>query len=127
MKKLIKIVGIIVIVLGVIYGSYLLFVVPNGFTSEEAAVASFITNMDDNNTCSEHFYSETTDICEFLVLELGSKEVEFTSGVKTSEGMDITLTIDTIEVDFEVTFYEYEPSGLRSFFNSEYYLIETIE
>lgn len=126
-KNRLKRLGIMIIIGGIVFLSYTLFVKPNGFTAEQDVVGSFITNIEDAKACEDHFYHETTSICEVLQTEFEGKDVEFTSGRRVQGGMEIVLTVDEIELDFFVTFYDYEPSRLRAFFNDEYYLIDTIE
>lgn len=126
MKKLLKRVLIIVGIIGILYLAYMFLVMPNGFISQQAVVASFVNNIEETNVCDEHFNTETTTLCETLQTEFEGKAVEFKSGQVNSSGMNITLLVDETEIEFEVTFTPYEPSGLRKFLNDEYYLIDTI-
>jgi len=112
MKKNLKRLGILGLVVGVLYIGYLFFIMPNGFTTQEGVVASFITNIDSSSACEEHFNKETTDLCEVLQENLDGTDVVFKSGRKTSDGMDIVLTIGENDIDFTVTFLEYSPSRL---------------
>jgi hypothetical protein len=126
-KNRLKRFGVFLIVVGVLYGSFMLFVKANGFTTERDVVVSFVANLEDPNVCNDHFVSETESICEVLVTQFEGKEVEFTSGKRTIDGLEVVLTVDDIEVDLLFNFEDYEPSGLRSYLNDEYYLIDTVE
>ena len=127
MKKLLKKVGIIIIVVGVLFGVYTLFVAPNGYTSEEEVVTDFFMNINSPTVCEETWYEDTQAVCEFLVTELGDKEIVITETVDSVDGMLIRLTADSTELEFYATFDEYSPTGLRSIMNDTYYKIIVIE
>lgn len=127
MKKLLKRLGIIAILGGTLYVSYLLFIVPNGFDSKEELLTSYIFNINDSDTCDSHFNSETTSICEVLQTEFEDKDVVFDKVFVTTSGLRADLMVDELPIQLDFTFVTYEPSGLRKYFSNEYYLIDTVE
>jgi hypothetical protein len=126
MKKLAKRLGIVVLVLGVLYLVYLLFIMPNGFTDREDLATSFIENLADDNACEDYFNSETISICETFQTSLEGHTVEVTNTSMVQGVMDVTLLVDDAEVHFDFYFESYAPSGLRGVLTDEYYLIDSI-
>lgn len=125
MKKLGKRLLILVGIIGGLYVFYLLFITPNGFTTEQAVVESYILNLNDES-CSEHFYNDTTEICETFNDIMDGHEVTIDTQRRTSQGYEVTLDVDGTIIPFTFIMYEYTPSGLRSFLNSSYYKIESV-
>lgn len=127
MKKLLKRVLIVVGVIALLYFVYLFFIMPNGFVNEEAVVTSFIENIESSDVCQTHFIEETSSICEAFITSVEEESLVIESMTKTSSGMSVVIKVtDEVDLDFDFTFKTYEPSGLRKFFNGEYYLIETM-
>jgi hypothetical protein len=124
MKKLLKRLGILIAVGVVLYGGYMLFVTPNGYTTEEDVVRAFFTNMNEETVCEDTWYEDTTEVCAFLVEEFGDKEIVIDEVVDSVDGMLIRFSADGTDLEFYATFYTYEPTGLRSITADTYYKIE---
>lgn len=126
MKKLGKRLGIVIIIGVVLYGVYMLFVIPNGYVSEEEALNAFFDGISGETICEDTWNESTLAVCDSLVSQLEGHVIEVIDITKTSTGADIELLVDDVTIEFTATFYEYEPSGLRSFTSDTYYLIESI-
>ena len=127
MKKLAKRLGILLGIVGILFVFYLLLVKPNGFKSEEDVIKSFISNYSSSDACDVHWGSETASVCEVFQDGFSDVTLEFVSGRRVVGGMEITVSSGDDELDLMVTFIDYEPSGLRKYLNSDYYLIDNIE
>lgn len=126
MKKRVKQLGVIIVVLGTLYGAFLVFAKPNGFTSENELILSFAEHINETDVCVEHFNEETMTICNAFIAQIEDHDVVFKEAKKDVYGTELTFTIDDIDISFAVTFSTYEPSGLRARLNDEYYLFDTI-
>jgi len=128
MRKLLRLGIIVVIVAGVLYVGYLVFVNPRGFTNKETLVESFIDNINSSDVCEKHFNEETLSYCEDFVGLFEGNSVVITEIDTNGSNVVFSLMIDdnVNEIEFTASFVSEEVTGLKSFFNKEYLLIDYI-
>lgn len=126
LKKLRNIVIVLAILGGIGYGSFLVFVNPSGFTDKEELINSYFDNIQSESTCDNHFNTETQDFCLNFTDLLDSRTLEITNLAKSGEGYLVTILVDNVSLEFDVTFIEIEVTGVKSFLNSTYYKIDFI-
>lgn len=126
MKKLKKWVIRILIIGGLGYAVFMIFVNPSGFTSEQDVLTSFIANIDSKNACENHFTTETQSACEVFVTTLDGHTVSIDDMSSSALEMEVVLEIDGTTESFVVTFQKVPVTGLKRFLNSDYYYIDMI-
>ena len=127
MKKLGKRLLIVVIIVGVLYGAYMLFVMPAGYTDKDQLATDFFTNINDANACDTYFSSETASYCESFTALFEGETVGVSRTVTSGSTIIATVTVGTNSEEFTVSFITKEVTGMKSFFNKEYYYIDIIE
>ena len=127
MKKFGKILLIIVVIGGVLYGSYMFFLMPKGFVSETEVTQSFLDNIKTTTVCEEHFNPETISLCETFTTGLADSEIIVVSIVKLGDTMHVTLSVGDTSESFVFSFLEIDNSGVNGFLNKTYYKIDLIE
>lgn len=127
MKKKLKIVGIVLAVLVVLYGGYTLFLGPDGFTSEDELVESYITNLSSTDVCVTHFNEETLDVCNVFANTLKSEEVSVVLVDVNGDEAEVTLNINGTNESFTFIFISEEATGVKGFIYSSYYLIDYMD
>ena len=126
MSKLLKIGGIIIAVLAVVYLFFIVFVSPSTENDPETVAAYFFDNIAEDDICTASFNPETVSFCEAFQTSLESET--FTYDLTTSGTRIIaTITIDSNEDTFTMTFIEEDNTGIGGFFHSTNYYIDTIE
>lgn len=126
MNKLFRLIIILVIVSGFLFGFYYLFMRPVGYTSQVDLVNGYLSDLNVEN-CETHFIDETQDVCsEFVSL---FDEVDFSLGdlVATNNLVEVTIIVGDNEDVFIFHIVSLEPGGLRGILTKEYYLIDYIE
>ncbi|KFZ26146.1 MAG: hypothetical protein KQ78_01642 [Candidatus Izimaplasma bacterium HR2] len=126
LNKLKKLLILIVVISGVGYGGFLVFVTPAGFTDKEVLINSYFTNIQSEEVCTDHFNSETTDFCLNFQTLLDDKTLEIASLTKNGENYIVIVTVDDVDIEFDVSFIEIEVTGVKSFLNNIYYKIDII-
>ena len=117
---------VVIIIAGIGYGVYYVFMIPGGFTDKEELVSSYFDNIQSESLCVDHFNTETEDFCTNFQAVIEDKTLEITDLTKSGDNYLVTITVDTEEMEFEVSFIEIEVTGLKSFMNSTYYYIDII-
>ncbi len=126
LNKLKKLLIMIVVISGVGYGGFIVFVTPAGFTDKEELINSYFDNIESDDLCDDHFNSETNDFCISFTNLLDSREIEVIDLTKNGDDYIVTISIDGTEGEFDITFVEIEVTGLKSFLNKIYYKIDLI-
>ena len=124
MKKIGKIFLIIVIVGAVLYGAFMVFVNPGGFVDKSTLTNSYIDNLTKTGVCADHFNEETQAHCDSMTDLLKGHTVVVVSAIVSGENINLTITVDSAEMSFVVSFVEVEVTGLKSTFNKTYFLID---
>jgi hypothetical protein len=127
MKKLGKRLLIVLIIVAVLYGGYMIFINPSGYTDKEKLATDFFENIDNANACTTYFAEETTDYCESFVALFDGETITVEDTRSTSSGVTVTISIDGNEDDFLVTFIAEVVTVIKVFFNSRYYYIDVIQ
>ena len=89
-------------------------------------INSYFTNIESETVCGEHFNSETEDFCLNFTNLIDEKTLEVTNLTKNGEDYTITVSVDDVDIEFDVTFVEIEVTGVKSFLNKTYYEIDLI-
>ena len=126
LKKLRKLLIIFVVLGGLGYIAFLVFVNPSGFTDKEELVNSYFDNIQSSDVCDEHFNPETVDFCTSFKTLLDGRTLEITDLSKNGDQYELTILIDSVETEFIVSFIEIPVTGLKSFMNGTYYKIDFI-
>ena len=124
--KLRNLLFIVIIIAGVGYAAYYVFMVPGGFTDKEELVNSYFENIQSDTLCEDHFNTETEDYCLSFQLLIEDKTIEVTTLTKSGDNYLVTVLVANEEMQFDVSFIEIEVTGLKSFMNSTYYSIDII-
>lgn len=127
MKKFGKFVLIILIIGAVLYGSFMIFVNPSGYTNTEDLTRDFFTNIHSNSACSTYFNPETEEFCDTFTALFDGETIVIDSLSRTNRSVSVTISVDGNSDSFEVTFVEIPVTGIKRFFNSSYYKIDIIE
>ena len=127
MKKKLKIIGIALGVLAVLYGGYIVFLGPDGFTSEDELVESYITNLSSTDVCLTHFNEETQDVCNVFASSLKTEEVSVVSVSVSGDEAEVTLNVNGNNESFTFIFISEEATGIKGFLYSSYYLIDYMD
>ena len=126
LNKLKKLLIMIVVISGVGYGGFLVFVTPAGFTDKELLINSYFTNIQSEEVCTDHFNAETTDFCLNFQTLVDNKTLEITSLIQNQDDYRVIILIGGVETEFDITFIEIEVTGVKSFVNKTYYKIDII-
>lgn len=127
MKKVGKWVLIFVIIVGVLYGAFMLFINPSGYTNREDLARDFFTDIHSAQACSKYFSVETADYCEtFTDLFIG-ETLTVDSVSSTVNKVTVTISINGNSDSFDVTFVELDVHGVKGFFHNVYYRIDVIQ
>ncbi len=126
LNKLKKLLIYIVVLGGVGYGGFLVLVNPGGFTNKEELINSYFTNIESETVCIEHFNSETEDFCLSYTNLMDNNTLEVKTLTKNGNDYIATVSVDSVDIEFDISFVEIKVTGLKSFFNSTYYLIDVI-
>lgn len=127
MKKLGKRLLIVLIIAGVLYGAYMLFVMPAGYTDRGQLASDFFTNMNDADACETYFGTETRSYCSSFVDLFSGETVTVKRTVNSGNNIIATIAVGSTEEEFVVSFVSEEVTGIKRFFNSSYYYIDIIE
>lgn len=126
LKKLKKLLIIVVVIAGVGYVSFLVFVNPAGFVDKEELINSYFDNIKSDDLCDNHFNPETKDFCISFTNLMDSRVIEVIDLTINGDNYVVTISIDGTEGEFDITFIEIEVTGLKSFLNKTYYKIDLI-
>lgn len=124
MKKFGKRVLIFIGFLGVLYASYMIFMMPAGYVNQTDVVNGYITNLKSTDVCEKHFNEETQDHCASMTNLLKDHVVVVTSIVASGDDMIVSLTVDGVIMQFKVSFVAVPVTGVKSVFNKTYYYID---
>jgi len=116
----------LIIIAGVGYAVYFVFIIPAGFTDKEELINSYFTNIQSESLCEDHFNPETEDFCLNLQILIENRTLVVTTLTKDGDNYLATVSVDGVDNIFEISFIEVEVTGLKSFMNSTYYLIDLI-
>ena len=116
----------IIILAGVGYAVYFVFIIPAGFTDKEELINSYFTNIQSESLCEDHFNSETEDYCLNLQLLIEDRTLEVVTLTIDGDNYLATVSVNGEDIEYEISFIEIEVTGLKSFMNSTYYLIDFI-
>ena len=124
MKKFGKRVLIFVGILGVLYAAYMIFMMPSGYVNKIDVVNGYIANLDNADICEKHFNEETQNHCDSITNLFEGKEVIITNTVVDGDNIILSVTVDGIAMEFEVSFVAVTVTGVKSVFNKIYYYID---
>lgn len=124
MKKFGKRVLIFIGIIGVIYAAYMIFVMPAGYINEADVVNGYITNLNSADVCEKHYNEETQDHCDSMTTLLKDHIVVVTGTSANGDLITLSITVDGVAMEFDVSFVEVEVTGVKSVFNKTYYLID---
>ncbi len=124
MKKFGKRLLIFIGFLGVLYAAYMIFMMPGGYVNKVDAVNGYITNLSAEDVCEKHFNEETQAHCASMTGLLKDHVVVVTSTTVSGDNVTLALTVDGVPMEFDVSFVAVEVTGVKSFFNKTYYLID---
>lgn len=127
LHKLGKLLIIIVIIGGLGYIAFLVFMNPSGFTNKEDLIKGYFNNISSESACEDHFNSETLNFCDNFQNLIETRTIEITDLLQNGDNYKATVLIDDVEIEFIITFIEIEVTGLKSFLNTTYYEIDFIE
>lgn len=118
---------VLLILGGIGYGSWFLFLRPTGFTNQVELTEHFFTFAANDGICEETFDAETMALCESFRPQLAQHSYTIESVRSFGSQVTITLTSDAGDVSFTVTFQETPTTGVRRYLHPVYYTIDTIE
>lgn len=127
MKKGLKVVLILVGISGILYLAYTFLLKPTEMNHPVNLTESFFTNLEDPNSCTDYFNSETISHCtEFKSIitniDYTVSDIRYTNGV-----VIVDLVVGDQSDSFSVSFIRIEETGLRGILNNYSYKIDTIE
>ena len=127
LKKLLRMIIILILISGAVYTFYLTIMMPRGYKDEMLLVDDFIKDIAVESACDDYFNNETKDLCTSFQTSLEGETVTVSEFITVNDGLRVTLTIGENSDTFTFTFVEVEETGLRAFFNSSYYYIDTVQ
>ena len=122
--KLRNLLFVVIIIAGIGYGVYYVFVIPSGFTDKEELLNSYFDNFETESSCENHYNPETEDFCINFQNSNGTRTLEVTDLTKNGDDYVVNVLVGGVETEFNFTFIEVEVTGVKSFMNSTYYLID---
>jgi len=126
MKKLRKRLIIILVLAGVLYGGYMLFINPSGYKDETELTQDFFKDIHSSTACDTYFNPETITYCESFTALFDGQTVVIDTVSTTPAGATVTITVGTTSTTFFVTFVETPVTGIKRFFNKTYITIDLI-
>ena len=127
LKKLLKMIIIFAVITGMVYLFYITIMMPRGYKDTSLLVEDYIANLDSENACAEYFNPETKDVCTTFQASLEGETITISDEVTVDGDLLVTLSVNDNQETFLFTFISVEESGIRAFFNSSYYYIDTIQ
>jgi hypothetical protein len=127
LKKLLRVIIILGLISGAVYTFYLTIMMPRGYKDETLLVDGFIKDIAVESACDDYFNPETKDLCTSFQSNLEGETVTASEFVTVDDEIRVTLAIGENSDTFTFTFVEVEETGLRAFFNSKYYYIDTVQ
>ena len=124
--KLRKIFIILIILAGLGYSVYFIFIIPAGFNDKETLVESYFENIRSSDVCDEHFNSESEVYCLGFTDLMDGKTLVISDLGPNGDNLTLNIVVDDVDMEFTVSFVEIEVSGVKSFMNKTYYLIDII-
>lgn len=126
MKKKLRLIGVVLASLVLLYLIFTVFLGPDGFTKKEDLVRSYISSISDTNVCIEHFNEETTDSCTFFSNALSDEEISIESISITGDEAIVVLSVNENFTTFSFIFISSEVTGVKGMLYTNYYLIDYI-
>lgn len=127
MRKSYLVIIAIVVFLGFSGFFYLNFIRATGFKTQNELIDSFVENIPNNDVCETHFVNATFTSCKTFVDLLVDDTVSVKSSTAVQDEVIVVLTINGNDAEFRFYFDTTLNTGIKSFFNKQYFLIEYIE
>lgn len=128
MSKILKVIGVLVIIGILGYGFMIFFVSPDYDNDKIELTNSFLSKINETDVCETHFNPETISICSSFKENISTETGLTFEVVSSTSGTIVTFkNSNNEELQYEFTFTEEANTGVSGLFHKTNYRIDLIK